>query len=805
MHHHVAGVLRWSALLLTGITILFQASCAATKKQAPSLTHATPPREQTLLDADWRFHLGDITPTDQVIADKFDDSQWQHIDVPHDYVLGGKYTNSDDHAQRGHGYLPYDVGWYRKTIVIPASDKGKILTLDFDGVFRASDVWLNGQHLGKHPSGYTPFSYDITKLAKLGSENTIVVRVDPREFEGWWYEGGGIYRHVYLTAVAPVHVARYGTYVVSTVPNGDQGSDATAEISIRTRLENSGGPGEGSCVVVSEIISPDGKSVGKHVKAVSASAAKAGDVLDEYTIDHPKLWDINSPNLYQVRTTVLQNGKSVDATTTNFGIRTIRYDKDKGFFLNGRHVEIQGLACHQDFAGAGIAVPDSLQPWRVATLKAMGCNAWRTAHNPPSEALLDACDRLGVMVMDENRHLGDAYTHHATKGLTGDNLSDLATMIQRDRNHPSIIMWSMSNEEGQQGTKEGAAVLGKMKAAVHKYDQTRPVTSAINHNLNFRRPDAEQEDILGINYHDKDYDGIRKAYPDKPIFGSEDTNQKTARGEYGDNKDAGLSSAYNLSETGWQAVIERPYFAGSFTWTGFDYRGEPNPWGWPDVSNNTGLVDLCGFPKDKYYYFESCWSDKPMVHILPSSWNWKGKEGQNIRVLTWSNAKQVELFLNGKSLGKKDVPRASHAEWQVAYEPGELVAKASNDGKIVATDKQETTNPAAKIELSPSRMDLSAGAGDAIVVPVSLLDNKGRVVPDSSNRVTFEITSGEGKILGVSNGNPADHDSDKATQRNAFHGDCIAVLMAGTKPGKLTITATSPGLKPASATFTVRK
>jgi beta-galactosidase len=802
MHHRAAGVFRGLGILLTGSAMLLLASCTTTKKEAPSLTHATPPRQQTLLDANWRFHLGDISPSDQVTQEKFDDSQWQQIDVPHDYVLGGQYSKSDNHAERGHGYLPYDVGWYRKTIVIPESMRGKILSLDFDGVFRASDLWLNGQHLGKHLSGYTPFSYDITKLAKIGSENTIVVRVDPRDFEGWWYEGGGIYRHVYLTAVAPVHVARYGTQVVSTVPNGDQGSDASADVSIRTTLEHSGA-GEGSCVVVTEIFGPDGKSVSKHVHAVSASAAEAGDVLDQYTIDHPRLWSPDSPSLYQLRTTVMQDGKPVDATTTNFGIRTLRYDKDHGFFLNGKHVEIQGLANHQDLGGVGIAVPDSLQPWRVATLKAMGCNAWRTAHNPPSEALLDACDRLGLMVMDENRHLGDAYTHHAQKGLTGDNLADLATMIQRDRNHPSIIMWSMSNEEGQQHTPQGAAVFGTMKAVVRKYDQTRPVTSAINANINHRRPDADQEDILGINYHDKDYDTIRKTYPDKCLFGSEDTNQKTTRGEYADNKETGMCSAYNLSETGWQAVINRPYFAGSFTWTGFDYRGEPNPFGWPDVSNNTGLVDLCGFPKDKYYYFESCWSDKPMVHILPSTWNWKGKEGQPIRVLTWSNAKQVELFLNGKSLGKKDIPRAAHAEWQVPYEPGELLAKASTDGKIIATDKQETTNAALKIELSPDRKTLHADNEDAIVVPVSLLDDKGRVVPDSSNRVSFEI-KGDGKILGVSNGNPADHDSDKATQRNAFHGHCIAVIMAGTKPGKLTITATSPGLKPASATFVVR-
>ena len=799
MQNEKIGVFRGISAILAGVVFIGLSSCSTTRaKGADSPTTAsaaTEPRQRTLLDADWLFHLGDITPNNQVVLSSFDDGQWQRVQVPHDYVLDGIYSSKND---RGHGYLPYDVGWYRKRFVIPEGDRGKILKLDFDGVFRDSEVWLNGQSLGRHQSGYTPFSYDITKLAKLGAENVIAVRVDPRKFEGWWYEGGGIYRHVYLTALAPVHLARWGTYVVSTVPNGDQGGDAEADVTIQTTIEN-GGTAAAKCEVVSEIVSPSGETL-KTLK-ISDSLAVNGrrELVQKPVIDHPMLWSIQTPNLYQLRTTVLQDGQPVDSTTTTFGIRTIRYDANKGFFLNGKHVEIYGTASHQDLAGVGIAVPDSLQEWRVQQLQKTGCNAWRTAHNPPNEALLDACDRLGMMVMDENRHLGDVYTNHSPKGTTANDLSDLATMIQRDRNHPSIIMWSMCNEEGLQGTPEGAALFSKMMNVVHRYDQTRPITSAMNAGYLAKQGDADVEDIVGVNYSIQLYDDIHKRHPDKAIFGSEDTNEKTTRGEYADVPATGMRSCFNLSEEAWLAVATRPFMDGSFTWTGFDYEGEPNPYGWPDVSNNTGLLDLCGFPKDKAYYFKSCWSEKPMVHLLPY-WNWPGKEGKNIRVMAFSNTKQVELFLNGKSLGKKDMPFDAHVEWEVPYQPGSLTAKGFKDSEIVATDEVQTTGAPIRIELQPPRTTLHIDGEDAAVVPVSLLDDKDRVVPTADNRVTFQL-SGGGRILGVGNGNPADHDPDHASQRKAFHGRCIVVIQAGTKPASLQLTANSPGLAPATVSF----
>lgn len=789
------ALLRALGLLLACLAAILPSASASPSTPAEASAAAPALRQRTLLDADWLFHLGDF-PAHQPVSPGYDDSQWQPVNLPHDYVLEGAYAFSRSHAVRGHAYLPCHPAWYRKHFFLPASAQGKILRLDFDGVFRDSQVWLNGQFLGRHPGGYTPFSYDVTGIAEPGAENIITVRVDPRQFEGWWYEGGGIYRHVYLTALAPLHVAQYGAYVVATVPGGDQGADARAGLAIRTTVENSR-PLPANSEIVSDIIAPDGHWLQTLNTNQIVPANGRSDAIQQTVIDHPQLWSLQSPALYQLRTTILQDGVPVDATATTFGIRTIRFDANRGFFLNGRRVEIQGVANHQDFAGVGIAVPDSLQAWRVEQFKKMGCNAWRTAHNPPSPALLDACDRLGMLVMDENRHLGDAYTPKTHHGDTGRNLTDLAAMILRDRNHPSIIMWSMCNEEPLQGASEGRRLFTNMMRVVRLYDRTRPVTCAMVGGF-FTNGIATVEDLVGINYNSRLYDAIHRRYPDKALFGSEDDNEKTIRGEY-----SGACSCYNLSDKNWLAVVNRPFMAGSFTWTGFDYKGEPNPRGWPDVSSSTGLLDACGFPKDKYFYFESCWSDQPMVHLLPESWNRPEQQGQPVRVLAFSNARQVELFLNGQSLGARTVPHDDYVAWQVPWRPGRLLAIASTGGQPVATDSVETTDVPFRIRLAPDRTTLLANAEDAVVVPVSIVDSSGRVVPDSVNRVAFQL-AGPGQILGVGNGDPADHDPDKAAGRNAFHGHCIAVIEAGSRPGTLQLTATSPGLLPATVNFAVQ-
>jgi beta-galactosidase len=415
--------------------------------------------------------------------------------------------------------------------------------------------------------------------------------------------------------------------------------------------------------------------------------------------------------------------------------------------------------------------------------------------------VLDACDKQGMLVMDENRHLGAGYGNHSPAGTAIGDLADLATMIQRDRNHPSVIMWSLCNEEGQRNKPEGKKIFAAMTEVVHRYDQTRPITCAINGS--WIANGIHDEDIIGANYHFKEYDAFHQGNPNVPMFGSETTNEKTTRGEYGDHKEAGMCTSYNLAEEAELAIVNRPWLAGSYTWTGFDYRGEPNPYGWPDVSNNTGLMDVCGFPKDKYYYFESCWSDKPMVHLLPSSWNWPGKEGQEIRVLAFSNCKRVELFLNGKSLGAQDMPRAAHVEWQVPYAPGSLLAKAYNDDKPAASDEVQTTSAPARIELTTDRTELASDGQDAVVVSAALLDDKGRVVPDQDQQITFRLAGG-GKILGTGNGDPSDHDPDRAEQRKTFHGRVIVILQAGSQPASLSLTARAAGVGEGSVAFRVR-
>ena len=561
----VVGLRIIGALLACGVVVGLSSCASKTAKPAPVSAGDASLRQRTLLDADWVFHRGEASSSNEVVLAGFDDSKWQRVQIPHDFGMDGTYNETN---ARNHGYLSVDMGWYRKHFFIPESYRGKILQLDFDGVFRDSEVWLNGRFLGRHRSGYTPFTYDITAAAKPGMENVIVVRVDPRDFEGWWYEGAGIYRHVYLTALAPVHVAKWGTYVTSTVSDSNQPAPTEASLTIQTVVENYE-PFPAHCDVVSEIMGPKGELLKTIKFSGDLPAGGQGNMMQTAAISQPQLWSPDSPNLYQLRTTILQSGRPVDFTTTTFGIRSIRYDAKEGFFLNGKHVEIRGTANHQDFAGVGIAAPDSLQPWRVEQLKKAGCNAWRTAHNPPSEALLDACDRLGMLVMDENRHLGDSYAHHSPHGTTANDPSDLATMIQRDRNHPSIIMWSMCNEEGLQGTQEGAALFSTMMDTVHRYDKTRPITCAMNAGL-LTNGIADVEDIVGVNYNTDKYDAIHKRRPGKAMFGSEDTNEKTTRGEYADVAATGMRSGYNLSEKAWQAVVNRPFMGGSFTWTGFD-------------------------------------------------------------------------------------------------------------------------------------------------------------------------------------------------------------------------------------------
>lgn len=736
---------------------------------------------------------------------QYDDSHWRLVHLPHDYVVEGKFTPT---ADTGHGSLPTYPAWYRKTFTLPKTDRGKDVWLDFDGIYRDSKIWLNGHFLGEHQSGYTPVRYDISKIANYGGQNILAVSVKSQPFEGWWYEGGGIYRHVWLTVADPVHVAPWGTYVVSSLDEPKPGqAPGPARLTIETTIDNTSASPR-ACRLMSTILEDQGRHAGHVVTDSEVPAYGSVNVVQYVVVPHPRLWSPDTPDMYRLRTTLLRSGKGIDRVETPFGIRTIRYDPNLGFFLNGRPVKIKGTCNHQDFAGVGIAVPDSIEYWRVAQLKKMGSNAWRTAHNPPTESLLDACDNLGMLVMDENRHLGDTWDAKTPSGTGYSDLSDLTSMILRDRNHPSIIMWSLCNEEfALQGTPEGARIFAAMKKRVLQYDKTRPTTCAMNggwgHGITL------VEDLQGINYSPAEYDPFHKQFPKMPLFGSETSSKVGDRGIYANDPEKGYVTGYDdytvpwgeTAEGAWQPIATRGFVAGGFVWTGFDYRGETTPDGWPDINSHFGIVDMCGFPKDNYYWYQAWWGDSPVVHVFPH-WNWPGKEGQPIDVWVYSNAASVELILNGKSLGTKPMPPLGHLEWQVPYDPGTLTAVGlDSTGKRIGSDTEETTGPPASLRTTISRTTLAADGEDCAVLDVAVVDSKGHVVPTASNLVHF-LATGPAHVDGVGNGDPACHEPDKASQRSAFNGLCMAVIQANETAGPATVTVTSPGLK--SATIPLR-
>jgi len=717
------------------------------------------------------------------ISPMFSDKSWRSVHLPDDFIVRNTFSSA---ADASHGSLPVNTGWYRKTFDLPATYKGKSLWIDFDGVYRDSMVWLNGHFLGKHASGYTSFRYHIAKFANFGGKNVLAVHVDPTHFEGWWYEGGGIYRHVWLNVAEPVHSTPWGTFVTSAMTEPVPGKRVEpATITASAEIANDG-DNPASVSASFKFLDDAGRTVGETSGQISIPAHNVKKAWKQVIVKEPRLWSLESPHLYRLVTTLREGSRFIDRTETPFGIRTIRYDKNTGFYLNGKSVKIQGTCNHQDFIGVGIGVSDQLEEWRVKKLKEMGSNAWRMSHNPPTPSVLDACDRLGMLVMDENRHLGDS------KG----NLDEVASMVLRDRNHPSIVMWSMCNEQSEAGSAAGGKTFKAMRETVLWLDTTRPVSSAMNSGW-FGNGFTNVTDLMGVNYNIEVYDQFHKQHPNIPMYASETASTVTTRGEYADNKEIVAVSSYNMTDETWRSVATRPFMAGSFVWTGFDYKGEPSPYGWPSVNSHFGIMDMCGFPKDNYFYYQAWWKTQPMVHLMPH-WNWPGKEGHDIKVIAFSNADKVELFLNGQSLGANSMPKFGHLEWTVKYTPGVLVAKAfDSNGKLIASDTVVTTGVPAAIRLKTDRKVLVNDAEDVVVVDAEVVDSAGHVVPYADNSVTFRIT-GVGEIAGVGNGNPGDHDPDVASTRHAYHGLCAAVIRSGVKPGRIHLTASGIGLKAAS-------
>jgi beta-galactosidase len=783
------------------------------------------PRVVQSLDRDWSFHLG---AAPEAKDPGFDASGWRRVNVPHDYVVEGTFVENDPTENKGykpdwfwlHAFLPVQPAVYRKEFTIPASDKGRTLWLEFDGVFNNAKYWLNGKEVYTQYSGYTRARFDITKAANIGGRNTLVVEIDPH-YEGWWYEGGGIYRHARLVALEPIHIAPDGVFVMPQVKDPGDGVKADAEIKINTNIANtSAAPSQAT--IRSEILNANGAIVATTSSTQAVAAGADAKVTQTIALPGATLWSVENPYLYKLRSTVSVSGKIVDQVTTNFGVRHIRFDANKGLFLNGKHVELKGVNMHQDHAGVGVAVPDALFTWRLERLKEMGCNAIRLSHNPVTPFLLDECDRMGFLVMAENRNMGDVYVDQTPKDAPAVEHRELTALVKRDRNHPSIFCWSLCNEQWIAGSPEAGAMGKAMRARVLELDPTRPVTAALNGGFDTPNGLIGQLDLIGINYNPWAYDGTHARFPNIPIIASEIASEICTRGIYAKEKwedyygdrERGYVSAYSITagpagqtvEKAWPPVVERPFIAGGFVWAGFDYKGEPRPFGWPVINCHYGFMDICGFPKDSYYYYKSWWSDKPVLHIFPH-WNWPGKEGQEIDVWAYSNCDEVELFLNGRSLGRQKMPKYSHLEWKVKYAPGTLVARAYTNGREILTDKVETTGAPAAVKLAVDRATIAADGEDVAVISVGAADAKGRMVPTANDAIRFTI-SGPGKIIGVGNGDPSSHEPDQfvatkdnpspAWSRSLFNGLAQVIVQSTDAPGKITLTATGKGLAPAS-------
>ena len=689
------------------------------------------------------------------------------------------------------------VGWYRRRFDIPRRDLGKRISIEFDGVFRDSIVWINGHRLGRHASGYTPFRYDLTDFLNYGGTNIIAVRVDATNYEGWWYEGAGIYRHVYLLKTSPLHVAPYGTFVTTKVRKG------FAEVTVRTTICNdSDKPRWLTCVA--RVFNPrrHGLKTRATQKRVRLDRWAQTGIVQQFRIKEPLLWSCDEPNLYRLETKLISAGKTQDTCDTTFGIRTFRWDSRKGFFLNGKPLKIKGICNHRDHAGVGVALPDRLHVLRIEKIKEMGANAFRASHYPHAPETLDACDRLGLLVMAENR----------LAGSSPEVLSQLEMLILRDRNHPSVFLWSLANEEHTvQWSIAGERIGRTMARLCHTLDPTRKVTTAM-HDKGLGVGFANIVDVHGWNYIKVgDIDAYHRKHPDRPIIGSEEASTVCTRGIYADDKIRGYVGAYDIRAPKWGATAEhwwkffsaRDWLAGAFVWCGFDYRGEPIPYKWPCVASHFGLMDLCGFPKDNYYYYKSWWGTEPVLHLL-AHWNWAGREGESIDVRVFSNCDEVELLLNHRSHGRKSVECNSHVAWVVPYEPGTLTAIGYRAGKPIALAKHETTGAPAQIVLHTDRPILAADGEDVAVVSVSVHDAQGRPVPTADNRIIFEI-SGEGKLLGVGNGDPSSHEPDKASHRRLFNGLCMALVQSSRNAGEIKIVARSTGLVTGSILFKSRR
>ena len=776
------------------------------------------PRQRVLMDHQWQFIQADVSGAEKP---EFDDKRWRTLNVPHDWSIEGEFSQ-DAPAKGNGGYLPTGVGWYRKRFTLPTVQKGQQYDIEFDGVYMNSDVWINGHFLGKHAYGYTGFSYDLTPYVKKG-QNVMAVRVNnSAQPNSRWYTGSGIDRHVWLNVTGPVRIAHWGTCI--TTPSVDA---AFATVAVRTTVANSLSVPK-KIVLRSAIHDAAGKEIAAVETPVALAPSGKTDVEQTVQVASPTLWSTDTPTLYALHSSIVEGGKSSDILTSSFGIRTIEYDQDKGFLLNGKHVKMNGVCLHHDGGCLGAAVPEQAWVRRLQLLKDMGCNAIRTAHNPPSPEFLDLCDKMGFLVMDEAFDEWEIGKRQNGYHIHFDEWSqrDLLAMLHRDHNHPSIVLWSAGNEVPEQVVDRGQVVLKQLLETFHKEDPTRPVTVANDRiaagDGPAKIPFLQMEDIVGYNYVDRwnarrelYYSIDRHDYPSWKMIGTENGAVRGGRGPYvlptGTTGTPDYRTGMIQAEELWKVTSVNDYVIGDFMWAGIDYLGEAN---WPNRSSTSGVIDLAGFPKDGYYFYQSQWTSKPMIHAFPH-WNWAGHEGEIIPVLAYTNCESVELFLNGKSFGKKYTvfPQQGHAKswngyerpyispttsdlhlsWDVPYQPGALKLVGTKGGETVTEEIQTTSRPAA-IRLSADRTSISADAWDIANVKAEVVDENGLVVPDANNLVHFTV-AGEGAVLATDNGDPQDKTPMQSKQRRAFAGLALAVIQSTGKAGSIHLTAVSEGLK----------
>lgn len=805
----MVSIIRNSAL-----TMLIAAALGCTKTE-------TKVRSRDDFNDNWKFILSDSVAYKEVA---FNDSSWRTLDLPHDWSIEGEFSESNPSAYFG-GALPGGIAWYRKSFSLEAADSARRIFITFDGVYHNSEVYINGHFLGKRPFGYIGFQYDMTAYLYFdGRPNLLAVRVDNSDQpNSRWYSGSGIYRNVWIEKTGQVYIDYNGTFVSATSVT-DKSADVLVEATIRNAAS-----GEGEHILETLILDETGRTVARTESTFRAPAGDTITIRQSVHISNPQLWSIEKPLMYKAVFNIYTHGPKTDTYETPFGIRYFVFDSREGFSLNGKPLKIKGVCNHHDLGALGAAINVRAMERQLEILKEMGCNAIRTSHNPPAPELLDLCDKMGFLVMDET------FDVWAINKIPLDyssifnewHVRDLTDHLLRDRNHPSIVMWSIGNEIREQGDTSALRIAPELTAIVKKYMPGIPVTSGLDHpepsNFIYR---SGALDLVGFNYHQQLYDSFPVNFPGKKFIATETTSSLNSRGMYDmpadsirvwplrwdlpftqGNPDNSCSSYDNCRapwgsthEDTWRRIKKYDFLAGMFIWTGFDYLGEPTPYQWPSRSSYFGIVDLAGFPKDAYYLYQSEWTSKPVLHLLPH-WNWA--PGQMVDVWAYTNCTEVELFVNGKSQGKRSKGADDlHLAWKVKYEPGTLKAVGRYADGTTLTEERKTAGAASAIVLTADRATISAGGRDLSFITLKVVDKAGNLVPDANPLIEFE-TDNLLSIAGVDNGLQTSHESFKASSRKAYNGMCLLIVQSKDTKGKSVVKAMSKGLAGAEAVITV--